>query len=119
MRSCYNVVLMAKATARSMKEFPLVFIQEALTLATSGFGLVVALAWNEFVKDLISLYIQPFFGESSGIISKFIYAIVMTFLAVLVTMQLVRVEQTLGYVLEKNEYGKKPEKALKTKSKKK
>lgn len=96
---------MAKRAPQSMKEFPLAFVQETITLATSGFGLVVALAWNEFVKDLINLYIQPFFGDSSGLISKFIYAIIMTVLAILVTMQLVRVEQTLEYVLEKNGYG--------------
>lgn len=84
-----------------MKEFPLAFVQECIALTTSGFGLVVALAWNEFVKDIISKHIQPYFGDSSGSISKLIYALVMTFLAVLVTMQLVRIEQKLQGVLLK------------------
>jgi len=61
-----------------------------LTLATSGFGLVAALAWNELIKELVEGYIQPLVGGSSGIISRLIYAILVTFLAVGITYNLTR-----------------------------
>ncbi len=88
-------------TPRNFQELPLAFVQESIALATSGFGLVVALAWNELVKDLISHYVEPYLGASSGTISKLIYALVMTFLAIFVTMQLVRVEQTLQHLADR------------------
>jgi hypothetical protein len=90
-------------TPQNYKEFPLAFVQESIALATSGFGLVVALAWNELVKDLIAHYIAPYLGASSGTISKLIYALAMTFLAIFVTMQLVRVEQTLQRIVDRRQ----------------
>jgi len=62
-----------------------------LKLMTSGFGLVAALAWNELIKEIVKVYIKPFFGESSGLISLLIYAVLITFLAVLVTYNLSKV----------------------------
>jgi len=62
-----------------------------LKLATSGFGLVAALAWNELIKEVVTEYIKPIAGESSGIISLLIYAILVTGLAVFVTYNLSRV----------------------------
>lgn len=64
---------------------------EMLKLATSGFGLVAALAWNELIKEVVTEYIKPIAGESSGIISLLIYAILVTGLAVFVTYNLSRV----------------------------
>ncbi len=64
------------------------FSKKLLDLMTSGFGLIAALAWNEFIKDLIDQYIQPFFGQSSGLISKLIYAVFITLLVVFVTYNL-------------------------------
>ena len=64
------------------------FAKRTLTLMTSGFGLVSALAWNELIKELVKEYVKPLFGESSGIISLAIYAVLITLLAVLVTYQL-------------------------------
>jgi hypothetical protein len=64
------------------------FAKSTLTLMTSGFGLVSALAWNELIKEIVKEYVKPFFGESSGLISLAIYAIFITALAVLVTYQL-------------------------------
>lgn len=62
-----------------------------LALATSGFGLVAALAWNELVKEIVTEYIKPVVGESSGIISLLVYAVLITILAVTVTYNLTRV----------------------------
>ena len=65
-------------------------VEKMLTLATSGFGLVAALAWNELIKEVVNQYIKPFVGGASGIISLAIYAIIVTTLAVVVTYNLSR-----------------------------
>jgi len=64
------------------------FQAQLLKLVTSGFGLVAALAWNELIKEVVTIYIKPYFGENSGLVSLLIYALLVTFLAVLVTYQL-------------------------------
>ena len=66
-------------------------MREILKLSTSAFGLVAALAWNELIKDIIDRYVQPFFGETSGVVTRLIYAVVVTLLAVLVTYNLSKI----------------------------
>lgn len=56
------------------------FLKTMTQLATAGFGLVAALAWNDAIKDFIDHFIKA----GSGLISKLIYAIMVTLLAVLV-----------------------------------
>jgi hypothetical protein len=73
------------------QEFRKQFANQALKLLTSGFGLVAALAWNELIKETVNTYIKPYFGESSGLISLFIYALVVTALAVFITYQLSKI----------------------------
>lgn len=73
---------------KEASEFKSQFAKKTLNLMTSGFGLVAALAWNEVIKELITRFIQPLFGESSGLISLTIYAVFVTALAVFVTYQL-------------------------------
>jgi len=53
--------------------------------------LVSALAWNELIKEVIKEYVKPIFGEASGLISLFIYAVVVTGLAVLITYQISKI----------------------------
>lgn len=69
------------------------FIKQLLSLTTSGFGLVAALAWNELIKEVISIYIKPIAGRYSGIVSLLIYALVVTILAVLVTYNLSKISK--------------------------
>ena len=64
--------------------------KQMLTLATSGFGLVAALAWNELIKELVAQYIKPVIGGSSGVISMAIYAVLVTVLAVVITYNLTK-----------------------------
>jgi len=64
------------------------FAERLLKLVTSGFGLVSALAWNEVIKEFIRRFIEPIFGGKSGLVSLFIYALTVTFLAVFITYQL-------------------------------
>ncbi|OGV89810.1 hypothetical protein A2Z41_03460 [Microgenomates group bacterium RBG_19FT_COMBO_39_10] len=66
-----------------------------LKLATSGFCLVAALAWNELIKTTINEYIKPKASVGSGIISLAIYAFIVTSLAVLVTLQLSKIARKL------------------------
>lgn len=63
-------------------------MSEILKLSTSAFGLVAALAWNELIKEIVSMYIKPLVGGASGIISLLIYAVIVTVLAVLITISL-------------------------------
>ena len=64
------------------------FLKQLLALTTSGFGLVAALAWNEFIKEVVSDYIKPVVGGNSGLISLAIYAVLVTILAVFITYTL-------------------------------
>jgi len=73
------------------QEFRKQFADRALKLMTSGFGLVAALAWNELIKEVVSIYIKPYFGKNSGLISLFIYALIVTALAVFITYQLSKI----------------------------
>jgi hypothetical protein len=73
---------------KEFQELQKEFAKQLLTLVTSGFGLVAALAWNEVIKEVITKYIQPIFGSDSNLISLLIYALFVTFLAVLITYQL-------------------------------
>lgn len=80
-------------TPDNPKELPTAVVRNMISLATSGFGLVVALAWNEVIKKTVEQYIDPWLGKSGGIISMLIYAIVITLLAVFVTMQLAQLQK--------------------------
>lgn len=53
-------------------------------LATAGFGLVAALAWNDAIQTLF----KEIFGNQSASWAKFAYALLVTGLVVLVTMKL-------------------------------
>ena len=64
-------------------------LEQLLTLAPSGFGLVAALAWNETIQGFVKEFIEPRI-PGSGLLSKLIYALLVTLLAVLITYQLSR-----------------------------
>lgn len=70
--------------------------KQMLTLATSAFGLVAALAWNSFIQEFVNSYVKKFLPNGSGLISLLIYAVVVTILAVVVTYQLSKLSEKLG-----------------------
>lgn len=72
------------------KAFHEELMSQMLTLATSGFGLVAALAWNETIQQVVKEYVQPRI-PGSGIFARLIYAMLITFLAVLITYQLSKI----------------------------
>jgi hypothetical protein len=68
-------------------------VNQILKLATSSFGLVSALAWNEVIKEVVEQYIKPLVGGNSGVISLLIYALLVTSLAVTVTINLSKISK--------------------------
>ena len=72
------------------KKFHTEVVKQMLTLATSGFGLVAALAWNNVIQEFVNNYVKKLLPDGSGIWSLLIYAVVVTLLAVLVTYNLSR-----------------------------
>lgn len=79
--------------SQEAKEIKRRITTEILRLATGGFGLVAALAWNELIKETVNQYIKPIIGGASGVISLLVYAILVTFLAVVVTYNLSRLAE--------------------------
>lgn len=77
------------------KELQRQIIKQMLTLATNGFGLVAALAWNNVILEFVNSYVKRYFATGSGIVSLLIYAVLITALAVSVTYQLTRLSQDL------------------------
>lgn len=81
----------SKSINNSGKTFRSELVGQMLNLTTSGFGLVAALAWNSAITSLVQKNIQKFFfkdADSANTISLFIYAILITMLAVTITYQL-------------------------------
>lgn len=104
-------------TPKSSKGLPKTVVKQMLILATAGFGLVAALAWNEFVKALVETYIVPLLGINSGVLYLFIYAVIVTILAVTVTLWLARLESSVedidGYFNGNNDKKNKKSQAKK------
>jgi hypothetical protein len=73
------------------KKFHVELAKQMLTLATAAFGLVAALAWNQFIQEFVNTYIKKWFDSGGKLLSMGIYAIIVTILAVIVTWQLSKV----------------------------
>lgn len=69
--------------------------KQLITLSTSAFGLAAALAWNDTIQQAVKDFIEPSL-PGSGLLSRFIYALIVTLLAVLITFQLSRLAQRWG-----------------------
>ena len=80
---------------QNQKKLHIEIVRQMLTLATSGFGLVAALAWNSVIQEFVSNYIKAWLPQESGLISLFIYAIIITGLSVFSTLQLSRILRNL------------------------
>lgn len=84
-----------KKEAKERKRLHVEVVQQMVTLATSGFGLVAALAWNNVIQEFVNDYVKRWLPQGSGIVSLLIYAILITALAVFITLQLSRVKEKL------------------------
>lgn len=74
--------------ANNDRKLHIEIIRQMVTLSTSGFGLIAALAWNNLVQEFVNSYVKKWLPNQGGIISLFIYAVLITALAVFVTLQL-------------------------------
>jgi hypothetical protein len=84
-----------KELTQKEKSFRRSLFEQMITLSTSGFGLVAALAWNEAIQSFVKEYIQTYFPQS-GVISKFLYALLISLLAVFIIYQLSRLASRFG-----------------------
>ena len=66
------------------KSLKLEILDKMSSLATAGFGLVAALAWNDAIKSLFDVILP----QTGTIIAQFIYAGVITIIIVLITIKL-------------------------------
>src|SRR5579872_1016974 len=98
-RSIDYIVMAAKAQSNKSKpksRLSLEVVRQMVTLSTSGFGLVAALAWNSVIQEFVNGYIKKWLPSGSGILSLLIYAIAITVLAVFVTLQLSKLADRLS-----------------------
>jgi uncharacterized membrane protein len=61
-------------------------VDKMSALITAAFGLVAALAWNEAIKALF----KEIFGSADSVVPMLIYAIVVTVVAVILTILVAR-----------------------------
>lgn len=71
-------------------------LQQMVTLASSGFGLVAALAWNNVIQEFVKVYVNRWLPPGGGILSLTLYAVAITILAVFVTYQLTKLLKTVS-----------------------
>lgn len=85
-----------KQTPAEKRKLHTELVKQMLTLATSGFGLVSALAWNGLIQEFVNSYVKKILPDGSGLLSLLIYALVVTVLAVFVTYQLSKLSEKLN-----------------------
>ena len=71
---------------KELKELRLEVLVKMSDLATAGFGLVAALAWNEAIQGLFAKFLPK--NSNGGIIAQISYAIFVTLIVVLITVKL-------------------------------
>jgi hypothetical protein len=86
---------MAKAKQKENKKLHIEIVKQITLLSTSGFGLVAALAWNSVIQEFVNTYVKKWLPAGSGIISLLIYALIITILAVIITLQLSKITEKL------------------------
>jgi uncharacterized membrane protein (DUF106 family) len=69
-----------------MSNMKLQIIETIAALMTAAFGLIAALAWNEAIRELIAQY----FSAGDALMGLFIYAIIVTVIAVIAGLLIAR-----------------------------
>jgi uncharacterized membrane protein len=67
------------------------FFERFAALITGAFTFVAALAWNSAIESLIAKYITP----GSGISGMFIYAVIVTLIAIVAITQINAIAHTM------------------------
>jgi hypothetical protein len=65
------------------------YIGTMIALATVAFGLLAAGAWNKFIGDAIALFLKP----GSGVWASFVYAVLVTIIAIIVVQALGKLQE--------------------------
>ena len=86
---------MAKAKKKENKKLHIEIVKQITLLSTSVFGLVAALAWNSVIQEFVNTYVKKWLPAGSGILSLLIYALIITILAVIITLQLSKITEKL------------------------
>ena len=86
---------MATKKKNTNKKIHIELVRQMVMLSTSGFGLVAALAWNSVIQEFVNDYVKRFLPQGSGIVSLFLYALIITTLAVFVTFELSKLLEKL------------------------
>ena len=84
---------MAKKKTQAQKKLHLEILKQMITLATSGFGLVAALAWNNVIQEFMKVYVNKWLPQGGSVFSLLLYAILVTAFAVIVTYQLTKLAE--------------------------
>lgn len=95
------------ALKTSNGKFTIEIFRQMLTLATAGFGLVAALAWNSLIQTFVEEYVKVWLPAGGQITTQLLYAVIVTLLAVTVTYQLSKVINKLEAKEEKKEENSK------------
>jgi hypothetical protein len=85
-----------KRETKKEKDIKIEFISKITTLLTAGFGLVAALAWNDAIQSLFKLI--PI--QNSQVSAKFIYAIFITVIIVLIVYYANRAQEFAIHEIE-------------------
>lgn len=64
-------------------------IERFITLIAAAFGFVAALAWNSAIQETF----KYFFGIQSTLIAMFVYAVLVTIIAVIITLWLSKISE--------------------------
>lgn len=79
-------------------EISKMIMETMLTLITTAFVFVAGLAWNEAIQKLI----EEFYTAGGAVTGLLIYAVIVTIVAVVVTVLLARIAGKMGIDLDKD-----------------
>lgn len=68
------------------------YLATMISLASAAFGVIAALAWNAAITELFKLLLPA----GAGVVGLFIYAIIVTLVAVFVMVSLARAAERVG-----------------------
>jgi uncharacterized BrkB/YihY/UPF0761 family membrane protein len=71
------------------KEIKAQVVEKLATLITAGFALVAALAWNDAIKAIF----KEIFGAKENIAAMLTYAVIVTLIAVILTIWIGRISE--------------------------
>lgn len=79
-------------------EISKMIMETMLTLITTAFAFVAGLAWNEAIQKLI----EEFYTAGGAVTGLLIYAVIVTIVAVVVTVLLARIAGKMAIDLDKD-----------------